>query len=399
MATFGKLASNNAGIKSLDGSLETTTPIRHIPVEEICPRFENKYIANSDKAKSLIESIRSAGLIEPINIISIEKYLAYRNFAPGQKNGNEEPELAYLQEMSQKGIKYFISSGHRRFKAYISITLGSEIITDDEWLNNYEALKSVCTAARESTLKAMFTGVEDGDIDEKWITIPAIVIQEDLEKESAFYNDSNTTQRELTGFEIIVNSIDEMIKNNDWNTMISAVVSERVDQMTDRKTRERVNDLVKANVVNKKYVGASVEEQKALLKSLDPTYIPGTESVINQKIVEYIKNKKQRSVSASNVNYTRKVLETFDKRLVQQIYDGKLTFKIAKTILPVYHEIDVENTIEQVSNGNFKIESVKKGRTKVQYTSRQLIDLIYDVRNGKKTLDEVIKLIEETENK
>lgn len=396
MATFGKLASNNAAIKSLAGTSETTTPVKMIPVIEICPRFENKYISNIDKSKSLQKSIVEAGLIEPINIISIDKYLSYRKNPPGDKNGNYQREIEYLELMQEKGIKYFISSGHRRFKAYLSIFLDQDINTDDEWAENYSNVLTLYEETRTNATQAFLIGDECPK--EKWMTIPAIVEDRNFAKETLFYNDSNTTQRELTGFEIIVNTLDELKTNGIWAEELSRIISDRVDAMTDRKVKERVNDLIKANILPQKIASSSVIEQRERLKTLDEKYIPGISKDINDFVVEYISVNKKRSVSAQNVKNTRAILDRFSPKMTQLIFDGFLTFKLAKEILPIYDDIDIEKTIAEIKAGSFKIEDVKEKSPRIKYTNRQLLDLIYEIRNGTKSVEEVISLIEKNEN-
>ena len=388
MATFGKLASQNAALKSLAGDNETTQPIKYIPIEEICPRFENKYITNVEKSKSLINSIKTVGLIEPINIIPIDKYISKKDVTEKERN--------YFEKMAAKGIKYFVSSGHRRFRAYISITLGYEINTDEEWVKNYDFIKEKCLETKKNTLSTMLGNI-DVDVDDRWITIPCIVSEKELENEDKLYNDSNTTQRELTGFEIITNVIDEMKKTGYWNEMIQRIKIDRVNNMTDRRIREKINELVKLGILEKDYIDSSLKAQREKLMQLDSMYVPGTEKPINEEIVNYISTKKQREVSVTNVNYTRKILETFDDRLIQLIFDGLLKFKDAKEIYSVYQDIDIEETIKSIKEGNFTIKEIKRKRTRIKYTSRQLVDFIYEIRNGKRTLEEVIKLIENNE--
>ena len=61
-------------------------------------------------------------------------------------------------------------------------------------------------------------------------------------------------------------------------------------------------------------------------------------------------------------------------------------------MLPLYEELDLDKTVEEINNGSFEIEKMKR-RKKIKFTERQLIDLIYDIKAGKKTVDEVIELI------
>lgn len=392
MATFGKLASKNAAIMSLAGDSETTKPIKLLPVDEICPRFENKYLANEDKSKSLKESIKNVGLIEPINVVQISEYI---NYIESKSIRERDEEVKYLEQMERKGVKYFVSTGHRRFKAYVSILLGKDVITDSDWENNYEEIKIKCEDIKKKSLQTLLTG-ESLDVEDKWITIPSIIIN-GFEKEKALYNDSNTTQRELTGFEIIVNSIDEIKRSGEWDNIVEKVIEERVSEMTDRKVREKINNLIKANLIENP-TDSTISNLRKTLLSVPSKYIQGTDSKLNELIVNYIKENKQRNVSVSNVNYTRKILDRFDKEMIQYIFDGLLSFKDAKVILSKYDEVDIESIKKEIRNKNFKVEKIESSQKTIKYTSRQLIDLIYDIRNGKITVEEVIKLIEKNEN-
>ena len=69
-----------------------------------------------------------------------------------------------------------------------------------------------------------------------------------------------------------------------------------------------------------------------------------------------------------------------------------MSFRNAKELLPLYEELDLDKTVEEINNGSFEIEKMKR-RKKIKFTERQLIDLIYDIKAGKKTVDEVIELI------
>ena len=71
MSNFGDKVRGTLAFQAMAGELETTTAITHIPINKICCRFQNKYINNIDKHKSLKESIRSNGLIEPIIVMDI----------------------------------------------------------------------------------------------------------------------------------------------------------------------------------------------------------------------------------------------------------------------------------------------------------------------------------------
>ena len=112
-SNFGKLAKNTIAFQNLTGNSNASADVEYRPLNEICSRYNNKYINNSDKAKSLEQSIRENGLIEPIVIVDIDDYLSRSIATPDEEK--------YLLGKKKIGVKYFISSGHRRFKAYVSI--------------------------------------------------------------------------------------------------------------------------------------------------------------------------------------------------------------------------------------------------------------------------------------
>lgn len=390
MASFKGLASNSLSFGSFTDDLDSSKPIKSIPIVEICPRFENKYITNLDKAKSLIKSIEDVGLIEPINIIDINEYLKFF-----KDNGLNDKEKNYLTSMQDKGIKYFISSGHRRFKAYISVFLDKEINTDDEWENNFQEMREKFEKVKKEAAQAFSNGTVHPM--EQWLTIPTIIQEDKFEKETAFYNDSNTTQRELTAFEIIINAIDEMKLSGYWEEAMHKIANDKVESMTDRKICEKINDLIKQGELSSEYSSKSIVDKKEYLKSLDVSKLPGTSKMIDKCIVDYVYENKKRNTSAQNVKNTRSIVEKFDSRMIQLIFDGYLNFKTAKEILPVYDVIDIDEAVEEIKNGTFKIDNYKERKKQIKFTSRQLLDLIYEIRNGTKTVDEVIELIENAE--
>ena len=227
----------------------------------------------------------------------------------------------------------------------------------------------------------------------QWFEIPSKVV--DFENEDAIYNDSNTTQREITAFEIIDNAIDEMKKNGVWEETVEKIKIDRINSMTDRALRDNVKNLVSDGVLN---VDTSKHKavQKELLYKVDSKYIPGIDGPLNEAIAKYVFENKQRKVSVASVNNTRKMLSMFSEPLIKCIYDGQISARDAQGLMSVYDSIDVGKVVEDIRGGNFDISSLKKERrTKVRYSERQILDLLYDIKNGSKTVDEVINLIEQ----
>lgn len=381
MPNFGDKIKDTLAFKSFAGELPTTSTINHIPLNQICVRYQNKYINNIDKHNSLKNSIKANGLIEPIIVIEIDSYLT--------KNDNDE-ENEYLRKRKEKGCEYFISSGHRRFKAYASVAMGKDYYTDadleelytDAFDEKYNEWKN-----RPIDLNNIFSEEETS-----WFEIPAKIISD--ENEDAVYNDSNTTQREITAFEIIDNSMDEMKNNGTWEQLIEKIKSERVNSMTDRAVRDNVKNLI-ANGILEEPNSKKIEELRAVLLNVDAKYIPGLDGPLNKEIAAYIMERKQRNVSASSVNYTRKIIEKFSKDMIQTIYDGHMSFREAKELLSTYDTIDEESVIKKIREGTFTPEKSGPKYNKIKYSERQLIDFIYDIKNGKRTAEEVIALIEQ----
>lgn len=229
MPNFGDMVKETLAFKSIKGEGDITGSIYYKGLNKICVRFQNKYINNIDKHRSLKESIRANGLIEPIVVVEIDEYLP--------SSDNEEERL-YLKEMQRKGCEYFISSGHRRFKAYASLCLSRDIYTDEDLDVLYSEEFAKILREKESeviNVNNLFDDTPD------WTTIPCKIVS--LENESAIYNDSNTTQREITAFEIVDNAIDEMKQNGTWMSMVEFVKCNRVDSMTDRAVKDNIKKL------------------------------------------------------------------------------------------------------------------------------------------------------------
>ena len=67
MPNFGDMVKETLAFKSIKGEGDITGSIYYKGLNKICVRFQNKYINNIDKHRSLKESIRANGLIEPID--------------------------------------------------------------------------------------------------------------------------------------------------------------------------------------------------------------------------------------------------------------------------------------------------------------------------------------------
>ena len=93
----------------------------NIALDKICFRAINKYINSQDEAKSILNSIKKEGLIEPITVNEISSFLECDdvNLLPTK-------EREYYLEKQKEGFEYFITTGHRRFRAVCCLAIGIE---------------------------------------------------------------------------------------------------------------------------------------------------------------------------------------------------------------------------------------------------------------------------------
>ena len=68
------------------------TDIHELPLKWICPRFSNKYINDPKTTRALAKSIEKNGLLQPIVVVEIKRYL---------QNDVSPEEREYLQKMSE----------------------------------------------------------------------------------------------------------------------------------------------------------------------------------------------------------------------------------------------------------------------------------------------------------
>lgn len=173
-----------------------------IPLYQICSRYENMYINSTENNKRLRNSIEKIGLITPIAVIPIDKY-----------KPNSKDEKAYLEQMKNYGCLYFISSGHRRFRACVSIALGKDIESKKDLEDFYKYVQ-------ENRPYDRFDAFSEEEVDDqnKWY-VDCVIVDKELEKENQIYNDTNLTARATTTFELLINSLDEMKKEGiTWTT-------------------------------------------------------------------------------------------------------------------------------------------------------------------------------------
>ena len=362
----------------VDKAMNNKVTSRELSINLICPRFENSYIVDPSKSESLRKSIKENGLIQPINVIDIFDYMEANGYGPNPsgcdntdeyldrcikfRNGlseeeqerlNNSEEYIDLMENLEKHIHYIISSGHRRFYAYVSLLLGRPINNRTEWKEAYPEIRKVARS------------------DSEWKKIPVIMI-DSTDKEYAVYNDSNTTQRELTSFEIVVNTIDEMKKNGEWEKICKDTVSEVVDGLSDKAVYNLVQKLKKTDQYREELAEAENGniEIKTVLKKLPVECVPKTEVVLNKKIADYIYENKQRTVNDKTVKSARRICDGLDRRFMQLIFDGVVSTKDARTLVTAIQPLSDEekdDLIKQIRSGKYDFS---KNDTRVSFLEK-----------------------------
>ena len=401
-----------------------------IPVNKISLRFENKFIVKEETLKPLIKSIEENGLIEPIVVCRMEDYLVAKGlidkgtpldmFIPlsekidsaiqknsNSKTANEISLLEKYKELADSGFEYFISSGHRRFKAYISILTGKTIVSDQDWENIYEE------KLKNPSIKISA---------DNYFRIPSyIVTEEELSgnKETSIYADSNTTQRELTSFEVVINVIDEMHKNNAWEEMNQTITkkifekyipSEEENLQKNSTFNKWVKKLEKSfpaeyqKIVSEKLNGDKQIElinQKKFVLSRPADYMTGGKQEIAEYIADYIKKNKGREIKPQTVRSVRVLLETYSAEFMQYIYDGKLSIRDAKNGTAIYNklkkfgELSNEEILIQIKNSSIQkrdknIHTEKKTKDKI-FKSTDVVKILKQIKSGELSIEDAIE--------
>ena len=181
--------------QQIDADTNGQKEVPLVAINQICLRYENNYINDKKTFEPLIKSIETNDLLQPIIIVDIDKYL------PKAKPEEE----TYLKRMKKKyGCKYFVSSGHRRFKAYCSLAIKKTIFKDSDVINMYKEIETndLYKKDSEARTKSDYKNVN------KWLYIPAQITDDVIVEENVVYNDTNLTSRPTTNFEYVVNSIE-----------------------------------------------------------------------------------------------------------------------------------------------------------------------------------------------
>ena len=444
MPRFGDLVSKSEGFKGFSNENTTSKDYVLIPINQICCRSVNMYVDKQDAVESLKNSIKKLGLIEPIIVIEIEEYKK-------KIKGIHEDEIEYLTKMEEKGCKYFISSGHRRFKAYISLALKRDMYPGNQMDHLYseETKKAIDRYYDERSM-----GYPDGFKPEyQFYEIPCKIEKKLIENEDSFYNQSNTTQRELTNYEVIINSIYQLNRNGQMRIFEEETKKEVIDNLNSRSLTMWLSDYVKKGDLDKKTVSSlqSDEERRELLMNLPFDKISKTKTVLNQKIIDYIFKDSGRKISTSKIKETTYMLEqlenlskSVDYDIMSLVYAGEMNFKEAVELSRMSDSFTSDNAskqeklkeefeqlliapIEEAREKNQKIledkdqgkegsdkedyiklseiskECVKKIKSKysakrkekpIRWSNAELIELIYAIDRGDISSSDAIKKIE-----
>lgn len=181
--------------QQIDADTNGQKDVPLLAINQICLRYENNYINDKNTFAPLVQSIQTNGLLQPIIVVEITKYL----------NKAKPEEKEYLEKMQSKyGCKYFVSSGHRRFKAYCSLATKKLVFKDDDLIKFYKYVEDNDLYKKDKEAKALsdFKNVN------KWLYIPCQITDDVVTDENVVYNDTNLTARPTTNFEYVVNSIE-----------------------------------------------------------------------------------------------------------------------------------------------------------------------------------------------
>ncbi len=326
MPRFGDLVARSEGFKGLSNETTASKDYVLIPINQICCRYENMYVDKQDAVESLKNSIKNLGLIEPIIVIEIAEYI-------NRTKEIRKQELDYLTQMEEKGCKYFISSGHRRFKAFISLALNRDMYPGNQMDHLYS---EETRSAIEKYYDDRAGGFPDGVQPEyRYYEIPCKVEKKLIENEDSFYNQSNTTQRELTNYEVIINTIYQLDRNGMMTQYEEETKKEIIDKLNSRMLSMWLNDYVKDGCLDKKEANAasSDEEKRELLMSLPFSRIKKTKAVLYNKISDQIFHDSGRKISVARITETTTMLDQLKKLsdamnfdIMSLVYAGEMNF-------------------------------------------------------------------------
>lgn len=289
----------------------------NIPVTEICLRYSNKFINDEKTMEALKHSIEQNGLLQPILVIEIEKYIT-----------NKKEEKEYLDKMLKMGYKYFISSGHRRYKAYLSLATNKVVNNDDDVLE-------ACTYIKENKLyekNEKYALRNENDKKNKWLYIPCSLRKTD--KEESIYSDTNLTSRAVTSFERIVNASENVEEIN--VASIQAYIENKYGIIENEKTIRNILACIKT--LDEPFLKAVYEGK---LSQRDAKIIAGKYPQIKNKnkLLEDIHNGTLDLSSLSNKRQKTKVTKFTKSQLLNYLNQIKQGTKTVDEILEIVKKL------------------------------------------------------------
>lgn len=374
------------GMNVMKGKEQTDT----IALNKICPRYVNKWIRNKEDAEGTKKSIKENGLFAPISVNKIEDYLA-----KVEKELPNEAKEYYKNELKD-GREFFISSGHTRFYAYCSLCADKDIHTKEDLIKFYKEYNDIVL----KDTKALQEGKSEGR--NRFLSIPAIVVKDDYKKERNRYNSANIDQRAKQDFEVIVNIIDEMKDEGVWGKVEEEIKSSLLDNMQDRAVIRNLESIYEKQ--GKKATFKTIEEAKNLLNEIPVNLIPGYNKSINEKIKEYISKTRGKEISIASINFTRTIIEKYDKDLINYIFNGLLKYHHARELLSVYGEIsktELDKIKKQIEKGTFDIKVIKKQYAKekqeksVPFSQKDWKELFIKLYDKELTIDDAYKKLKD----
>lgn len=369
-----------------------------IVLNKICLRESNKYTFDFKEFESLKNSIKELGLFSPITVNEIDNFLnlvrtEYKFNSTTYTFGSKLPDdvkdaYDFYSKKKNEGFDYFITTGHRRFKAYCSLAIGEDVKTMDDVNAFYSKFDKVLAEEKAKLDAGDFTHRN------KFCSIKCFIVNDSIQSERDRYNSANIHQRATKEYEIIINMIDDIKARGLWNEFIEQNKAKRIDSMTDRAafdTLKRLN-LYKNNI-------KSGDDAKSILRNVSAEDLPGFKADLNNSIADYIEANSGKHYTAANINIVRQLVDKIDGRIIDLVFDGHLDYKKMREMDVYYDKLvkdySVEDICKMIKNGEFdhkamkaKYSSKKPKPKKIGLSDRDWIKLFTDLHDGKITIDD-----------
>ena len=339
----------------------------NIPMRFVCQRYENLFIKDPDDLKVLKNSIKEIGLKNPITVVSIDVKLRSLNTLVN-KEGTPEPtkveankEIKYLNEQLEKGKKYTISAGHRRFDACMALVLETfdyEVKYENSIADQFDLVSEELDNQSKELHKTTDIRVRLTDHEKEQLAkfdklnIEAIVDDKnfDIRDDVKVYQDTNLTSRSITKFEVISNIYKQLTLSGEIGN-----------------------------------------------------FLDGKEKLDLKKFQNYLKNTQNEEVDLETIRRNIKMYDTFRDDLKTLIYNGKLGIKDATKILPKYALLtdkQIDKLVKEISEEKFNSadwlkqfeKPKKKYETKEDKLKKEFVLALNRVKSGKLSIDDLIKM-------